>query len=145
MNDMINIALNFIMCVIVFVMTFCMVCRWLELRGFKYSVVKTPLGLHFEYSLGVYGGRVDLIRDDTVTTPQLAQGVRGWECRFPVTFTLKEMCGFVSSASASMQRKGSHSKDLLIFNEVMNLKNDALVSLNGHIYSYDNSKHKPFL
>ena len=142
---MLDVALNFIACVVTLLALFCVWSRYLELKGFKYSVVKTPTGLAFEYKLGVYGGRIDLIRDDTASEPQLSQGVRGWECRFPMSLTLKEMCGFISSAAVSLSRKGSHSKDLLIFNEVINLKNDALISMNGNIYTYDNSQHKPFL
>lgn len=146
MTGVIDVSLNFIACVVTILAVICVCSRYLELKGFKYSVVKTPTGLAFEYKLGVYGGRIDLIRDETVVAePQLSQGVRGWECKFPTSFTLKEMCLFMSSAAVSLRRKGSHSKDLLIFNEVINLKNDALISMNGNIYTYDNSQHKPFL
>lgn len=146
MTGVIDVSLNLIACGITILALFCVVSRYLELKGFKYSVVKTPTGLVWEYKLGVYSGRIELIRDESVTTePQLLQGVRGWECKFPVTFTLQEMCQFISSAAVSLRRKGSHSKDLLIFNEVMNLKNDALISMNGNIYTYDNSQHRPFL
>lgn len=142
---MFDVTLNLIACVVIILAVFCVCSRYLELKGFKYTVVKTPMGLAFEYKLGIYSGHVDLIRDDTVGEPQLSQGVRGWECKFPSVYTLKDMCSFMSTAAMSLRRKGSHSKDLLIFNEVINLKNDALISINGNIYTYDNSQHKPFL
>lgn len=145
MNTAIDILLNLLMGFVLIVAVACVIGRFLELKGLGYTLQRTPTGMHFEYHLGIYGGHIDLIRDDTTMTPQLIQGVRGWECRFPVYFTVKEMCDFIRLSSFKNTKKGSHSKDLLIFNEIVNLKNDALVCMNGNVYTYDNSNHRPFL
>lgn len=145
MNTTVDIWLNVVLAVVMLIAAACVVGRVLELRGLGYKLQRTPVGLDFEYRLGIYAGRISLIRDDTVSSPQLTQGVLGWECRFPVYFTVKEMCDFIRLSSLKGIKKGSHSKDLLIFNEIVNLKNDALISLNGNVYTYDNSNHKPFL
>lgn len=140
-----DIMLNLFLAGVMIIASALVIARFLELRGLGYKLQRTPTGMYFEYRLGIYAGRIDLIRDDTVSSPQLTQGVRGWECRFPVYFTVKEMCDFIRLASFKDAKKGSHSKDLLIFNEIVNLKNDALVCMNGNVYTYDNSNHKPFL
>lgn len=140
-----DIAMNALATLIVLVAVASVVARVMELRGLGYTLTKTPNGLHFQYNLGIYAGVIDLIRDDTVTSPQITSGVRGWDCRFPVYFTVKEMCEFIRITVRNMANKGSHSKDLLIFNEIVNCKNDALVSLNCNVYTYDNSSCKPFL
>lgn len=145
MNTTIDVLLNLVMGVVMIIAAACVIARFLELKGLGYTLQRTSTGMYFEYRLGIYAGRIDLIRDDTVTAPQLTQGVRGWECRFPVYFTVKEMCDFIRLSSSKDGKKGSHSKDLLIFNEIVNLKNDALVCMNGNVYTYDNSNHKPFL
>ena len=144
MAEMVNLGLNFLTFCLWVAVALVAFARYLEHKGLEYSVVRTPTGMYFKYKLGVYAGRIELIRDDTVTSPTLTQGVSGWECRFPGYFTLKEMCSFISSASGNINKKGSHSKDLLIFDEIVNRKNDALVSINGTIYAYDNSDHRPF-
>jgi len=120
-----------------------MKARVMEMRQLEYTLMRSTMGLYFHYRLGIYAGKVDLLRDMNVNTPQITQGVFGWECRFPVDYSVLQMCEYIRWHVASL-RNVSHSKDMLVFNEIVNHKNDALISINGHIYSYDNSDHKPF-
>lgn len=139
-----NLGLNLITFFLWLAVILVAFARYLEHKGLEYSVVRTPTGMYFKYRLGVFAGRIDLTRDDTVATPVMTQGVNGWECRFPGHFTLKQMCTFISLASGTIDTRRSHSKDLVIFDEIVNKKNDALISINGVIYTYDNSDHRPF-
>lgn len=121
-----------------------LVCRLRESRGFWFSLEQVPEGLIFKYQLGVYAGRVSLIRDPETKDPHLAGHVFGWECKFPVEFTNRDMLQYIAFQLPVAQKHKSHSKDLLIFNEVVNNHNDALVSINGQIFVYDNNDFRPY-
>lgn len=118
--------------------------RQMEVKGLRYRLEQTPHGLEFRYRLGVYGGTVQLVRDVDTKEPHLAGNVFGWECKFPVAYTNPEMMEYIRAYAPQCNDGESHSKDLLIFNEVINNKNDGLVCINTKIYVYDNTDHRPF-
>lgn len=120
------------------------VIRLMESRAFEYSMRHTNVGLVFEYRLGVYSGRIEMVRDSNEVIPNIRQVMGGWKCKFPTDYSFKEMCLFVQRHITQGLEAASHSKDLLIFDEVVNKHNDALVSINGGVYLYDNSDHKPY-
>jgi hypothetical protein len=121
-----------------------LVVRHKELRGLLYGLTLTDDGLTFWYRLGIYAGTVTMIRDMDVKEPQLTGNVLGWRCRFPVRYTNKEMCTYIREYAPQCSDKQPHSKDLWIFNEVVNRNNNALISINCQIFAFDNSDGKGF-
>jgi hypothetical protein len=121
-----------------------LVIRFMESRAFEYSLRHTETGLVFEYRLGVYSGRITMVRDSNAVIPTIQQVMGGWKLKFPTDYSFKEMCLFAQGHIKRGMESASHSKDLLIFDEVVNKHNDALVSINGRVYCYDNSDHKPY-
>lgn len=118
---------------------FLVLVRLLERRTFKYDMAETEDGFSFKYTLGVYAGRVLMIRDSSLFAPRFTVGVNGWECRFPGHYTLRDMCDYLQEYCKSIKPGTSHCKDVPIFNQVINLKNDALISISGKIYTFDDS------
>lgn len=118
--------------------------RHMEVVGLRFKLEQVTNGMEFSYRLGVYGGTVKLIRDLEVKEPQLTRKIFGWECKFPVKYTNVEMREYVRDYSPADMEGQSHSKDLLIFNEIVNRKNYGLISINGQIFVYDNRDHLPY-
>jgi len=121
-----------------------LVVRKKERRGLLYGLTLTDDGLTFWYRLGIYAGTVTMVRDITVKEPQLSGNVVGWLCRFPVRYTNKEMCDYIRMYAPFCSDKTPHSKDLWIFNEVVNRNNNALISVYGQIFVFDNRDGKGF-
>jgi hypothetical protein len=122
-----------------------LVIRRRERRGLRYGVSLLDDGMVFWYRLGVYAGTVRMIRDVNVKEPQLSGNLLGWDCRFPVCYTNQEMCQYIRSyGPTDLDENLPHSKDLLIFNEVINQRNNGLISIYGQIFVYDNRDFKPY-
>lgn len=136
---MTDVALTIVAWFVWVYVAFLVIVRLLERRSFKYSMAKTDTGFAFKYTLGVYAGRVTMIRDPLVTTPRFIVGVNGWECRFPDDFNLRDMCDYLQDYAQYIKPGTSHCKDVPIFNQVINLKNDALISISGKLYTFDDS------
>lgn len=120
------------------------VVRIMESRAFEYSMKRTENGLVFEYRLGVYSGRVEMVRDGNAIFPTYQQVMGGWKFKFPIDYTLMDMCLFTKGCIKKGLEASSHSKDLLIFDQVANQKRDSLVCINGAVFLYDNADHKPY-
>lgn len=118
--------------------------RFMEARAFEYSMNYTSNGLVFEYRLGVYSGRVEMVRDPNSVVPTIKQVIGGWLFKFPTDYSAKEMCLFTKRHIKKGLEAASHSKDLLIFDQVVNKHNSSLVSINGGLYCYDNPDFKPY-
>lgn len=141
---MLEIALTTLAIVLWSLIGIGLIVRFMESRGFEYSLIHTANGMLFKYKLGVYAGCIEMKRDKNSVIPTITQGVNGWVCKFPLDYSLKEMSSYLNQQVAKTMQSNSHSKDLIIFNEVVNKKNDSLVSINGGIYLYDNPDHKPY-
>lgn len=120
------------------------VVRHMEVKGFRFEYNQIDNGLEFRYKLGVYAGTVRLVRDPDATEPHVVANVFGWEFRFPTSFTNREMLDYAHYCGPHCHKGQSHSKDLMIFNEVVNNHNDGLISINGNIYVYDKSDNRPY-
>lgn len=118
--------------------------RHMEIKGLRFKLSQIENGIEFHYKLGVYAGTVRLIRDPDATQPHVIDNVFGWEFRFPMTFTNREMLQYANDCRPHCHKGQSHSKDLIVFNEIVNNHNDGLVSINGNIYVYDKSDNRPF-
>jgi hypothetical protein len=138
---MIDFTLNFVV-----VLTWCLVillgvARRMESAGLRYHITKLSNGLEFWYRLGIYSGTVRLIREPEVNSPCITNRALGWDCKFPCTFSNDQMCKHIKCLLPDTTKGGSHSMDLLVFNEIVNQRNDALVSFNTKIFVYDNESH----
>ena len=140
-----DIIINFVVGIIWCVVGLLLVIRHMEVRGLKFNIsqLEDGRGIEFSYRLGVYGGRVILERDPDVKEPVGELGLFGWVYKFPIKYTNTEMLDYVRNYAPKVM-DGSHSKDLLVFNEVVLNKNHALISINGQIFVYDNHDYKPF-
>jgi len=119
------------------------VVRSMESKGIRYSIEQDVNGFKFTYRLGVYGGTINLVRDITIKEPEISNHIFGWDCKFPPQYTNDEMFEYIRSYCPIGEECRSHSKDLMIFDEVVNHKNDALISILGVIFVYDPVVHKP--
>lgn len=117
-----------------------LIIRHMEKQGLRYDLERIPEGIKFWYSLGVYGGTVCLKRIADQEMVQLTRTVYGWVCKFPPHYTNDEMCKYVAKHLPCMQSKGSHTKDLGVFNEIVNNKNTYMASINGGIYVYEDRR-----
>lgn len=113
----------------------------MEKRGLRYDLEKLPEGIKFWYSLGVYAGTVKLIRVIDLEEPVFESSVVGWVCKFPDHYTNKEMCEFLWK-NIPQDIQGSHSKDLLIFREIIKKGNTYLASIFGVILVYQERRRQ---
>lgn len=113
------------------------IARHLEKQGLRYDIERIPEGIKFWYRLGVYAGDVMLQRVADQETVSINRTVFGWICKFPTNFTNEQMCKYIASHLPCMTSAGSHTKDLGVFNEIVNNKNTFLTSINGGIYVYE--------
>jgi len=139
-----ELIMNLITVMIWLAVVVLLVVRRKERRGLLYGLTLTDDGMTFWYRLGIYAGTVTMIRDAMVKEPQLSGNVLGWLCRFPVSYTNKEMCGYIRAYAPHCSEDTPHSKDLWIFNEVVNRNNNALISVYGQIFVFDNRDGKGF-
>lgn len=137
MNIAVDMMLSLMVLLVWGYVVFLICVRLMERKTFWYTLAQTDDGFSFKYTLGVYAGRVIMIRDPLMVYPKLTVGVNGWECRFPEHYSYLDMCDHLQEFCKSIDPRTSHSKDVPIFNQVVNLKNDALISISGKIYTFD--------
>lgn len=135
---------NILVAVIWAIVIVLLIIRHMEVMGLRFNLEQMDDGMEFSYRLGVYGGTVKLIRDLDAKEPQLTRKIFGWECRFPVKYSNIEMREYIRDYTPTDMEGHSHSKDLLIFNEIVNRKNYGLISIGGQIFVYDNRDHQPY-
>jgi len=106
----------------------------MESKVYHYAIEQEQDGFKFSYRLGVYAGTIKLIKGATIEKPELINHVFGWECRFPPEYSTNDMIDYLSHCVPYCETCRSHSKDLMIFNEVVNKNNTSLTSIFGMIF-----------
>lgn len=129
---MLDLILNFLVVFIWVTVIALFFIHQMERRGLRYDLEQLPEGIKFWYRLGVYAGTVKLVRVSELEEPVFDSSVLGWECKFPDHYTNKEMCEFLWM-NMPKDLEGSHSKDLLIFREVIKKGNTYLSSIFGQV------------
>lgn len=140
---MIDFVLNLLVVLVWSLAVLLLIARRMESAGLRYSITKIDEGLEFWYRLGIYSGTVKLVRESHLAKPEINIRTLGWDCKFPGTFSNDQMCCHIKAFIPTTNAGGSHSMDLLVFNEIINRRNDALVSFNTQIFVYDNVDYKP--
>lgn len=105
----------------------------MESKGITYSVKKITNGRIFEFRLGLYAGKLRLIKAPWCVKPIFARHVYGWEIVFPTGYTDKEMDEFLLKNDLPDDGNPSHSVDLKVYREVMIHRNCGLSCVAGKI------------
>lgn len=139
-NAMYDLFINAALVVVWGFVALLVVVKVKECRTFLYTLKLTAHGMRFKYSLGVYGGIVEVLRDPDVIEPIFQKRVNGWILRFPESFSQQDIYVHLLLNLGKIEQEGSHSKDLPIFKEVVIGGNDSLMCIGGHIYSYHQNR-----
>ena len=100
--------------------------RRMERGGLLYSIQQLENGVEFWYRLGVYSGTIKLMRTEDAYSPTVMHRTMGWDVYFPLDYTNGEMCQYIKEFIPHQVKKGSHSMDLLVFDQIVNCRNDCL-------------------
>jgi len=107
---------------------------WWERKPMKFSVDETPTGKVFSFSIGVYSGKIRLVRSADYQAPAFIRRFDGWEIRFPLCYSDEQMDFFVLTHNPDFSKNRSHSKDLDIYREVIIRQNSALACVGGAVF-----------
>ncbi|MNM18520.1 hypothetical protein D3C81_288130 [compost metagenome] len=131
---MINIVSNGLFVAVYGIIVLLLLQRWMESLGIRYSFSEIPDGRKFQYSLGLYGGKIRLIRSVDCTVPSFIRRFDGWEIVFPQCYTDEQMDCYVMTHNPPPSKNTSHSKDLEVYREVVIRQNDKVLCVAGQIY-----------
>lgn len=129
-----NIVSNALLVAVYGCIALLMFQRATEIRGIRYSFSEIPDGRLFQYALGLYGGKIRLIRSVDCTIPTFIRRFDGWEIVFPQCYTDEQMDCYVMTHSPAPSKNTSHSKDLEVYREVVIRQNDEVSCVAGKIY-----------
>lgn len=104
--------------------------RW-EAKGMEFSVTNIPGGRVFSFALGIYAGKVQIVRKPSCVVPWFVRHVDGWEIVFPMAYSDDEVDAFLLCNDPPYSRNTPHSKDLEVYREVMIHGNDCLSCVDG--------------
>jgi hypothetical protein len=113
----------------------------MEKREFTYHVMKTPDGLVFKYSLGIYAGCIRITRDKDAEEPIIFKKSDGWQVIFPAWYTDGQIHRYILNNDPNVAKTASHANDFEIFRQVVLKNNDNLMSIGGKLYTGDRRKN----
>jgi len=128
-----DIAANLLVWVLYVLIVLMLLRRHWEAKGISYSLTKVPEGRVFSFTLGMYAGKVRIVRRPSCVVPWFARHVDGWEIVFPMAYSDEEVDAFLLRNDPPYSGKTPHSKDLEIYREVMIHGNDALSCVDGKL------------
>lgn len=130
-----DMVINFILLLLYGMICLLVVQRVMEHRQFTYRVNRTPTGLRFEYSLGIYAGVVLVTREVSAQNPTIARKALGWEITLPIWYTDQDLSLYVMTTYPRLPNgNNSHANDLEVFRQVVLKKNDSLVCIAGQLF-----------
>lgn len=134
-SAMYGLVINLTLTALYAVLLLLVVQRVMEFKQFTYRVFRTSTGMKFEYSLGIYGGTVNVRRNKHVTTPKLIRKAIGWEIVLPDWYTDNDLSNYFMSNKLTIDDGNlSHINDLEVFKQVVLCKNDSLECINGKLF-----------
>lgn len=136
-----EVTMNSVLIVIYVVIGLLLIQRIMEKRGFTYHVQKTPDGLVFKYTLGIYAGCVRITRDTEYDEPVIRKRSDGWQITFPAWYTDHQIYRYIERNNPVQRKSSSHANDIEIFRQAVLKNNDKLMSIGGRLYTGDRRKH----
>ncbi len=131
---MYNVIANAVLLTTYAVIVLLVVQRYLEAKGMRYSIKRIENGRIFSFSLGVYGGKIRILHSPDCTDPIFKRRYDGWEVTFPEHFTEEQMDHYIMHHEPFGEHNASHSKDFVVFREVMIRKNNEVSCVDGNIF-----------
>lgn len=137
-----EVAVNWILLGVWLTVALLLLQRMMEKREFTYRIQKTPEGLVFKYSLGIYAGCVRITRDEKFDEPVVRKRSDGWQFTFPIWYTEEQIQRWILYNDPTAKKgRTSHRNDLEIFRQVVLKNNDNLFSIRGKVFTGDRRKN----
>lgn len=128
-----DVIVDLLIAVIYGVIVVLLIRRIMEARGINYSVARVSNGRIFEFRLGLYAGKLRLIKAPSCVRPFFSRHVYGWDIVFPPKYTEKEMDEFLLKNDLPDDGNPSHTVDLKVYREVVIRRNCDLSCVAGKI------------
>lgn len=130
---MYDVAMNFILLVVYAAVVLALIYRYLVSKDLDYELVKIRSGYVFSFKVGIFAGRLKLIRQRGCAVPHFIKHLDGWEIVFPVFYTDTQINSFIMKNNPPGSKTASHAKDLEVYREVVIKRNENLVCKAGQI------------
>lgn len=130
---MYDIFMNLVLLLVYGIIFVLLAYRRLESKGMDYTFTKIQNGYAFEFLLGVYAGKVRVVKRPGCVLPWFIRHVDGWEIIFPMSYDDRQVEDFILQNNPPASKNTSHSKDLDIYREVVIKRNDRLHCVAGKL------------
>lgn len=130
-----NVVLNGLLFAVWLMVALLVFQRWLESKGMTYGFEDLENGRLFSFQLGIYRGKIRLVRCPECRMPQFRRRFDGWEITFPMPYTDEQMDCYLLHHSPPPSNNTSHSKDLDVYREVIIKQNEGLSCIDGKLCS----------
>lgn len=128
-----EIAMNLIFLAVYAALGLMLIYRYLVSKDLDYTLVKIRSGYVFSFKVGIFAGKLKLIRQRGCAVPHFVKHVDGWEIVFPLFYTDKQINSFIMHNDPPVSKTASHAKDLEVYREVVIKRNENLVCKAGEI------------
>lgn len=132
-NSLYEITMNLIFLAVYTALGLVLLYRYLVSKDMDYTLVKITSGYVFSFKVGIFAGKLKLIRQRGCAVPYFVKHVDGWEIIFPVFYTDKQINSFIMQNDPPVSKTASHAKDLEVYREVVINRNENLVCKAGQI------------
>lgn len=132
-DSLYEIAMNLICLVVYAALGLVLLYRYLASKDLDYTLVKITSGYVFNFKVGIFAGKLTLIRQRGCAVPHFVKHLDGWEIVFPVFYTDKQINSFIMRNDPPGSKTASHAKDLEVYREVVIKRNENLVCKAGTI------------
>jgi len=132
-DSLYEIAMNLILLAVYAALGLTLVYRYLISKDLDYVLVKVRSGYVFSFKVGIYAGKIKLIRQRGCAVPYFVKHLDGWEIIFPIFYTDKQINSFIMQNDPPVPKTASHAKDLEVYREVVINRNENLVCKAGQI------------
>lgn len=132
-NSLQDIGLNLVLLVVVAILVLMLFYKYLVSRDMDYTLVKIRNGFVFNFKVGIFAGKLRLVRARGCAVPYFIKHVDGWEIIFPMFYTDKQINSFIMQNDPPVPKTASHSRDLEVYREVVIKRNENLVCKAGEI------------
>lgn len=128
-----EIAMNLIFLAVYTALGLMLFYRYLVSKEMDYTLVKIRNGYVFSFKVGIFAGKLKLVRERGTAHPRFVKHVDGWEIVFPLFYTDKQINSFIMQNNPPGSKTASHAKDLEVYREVVIKRNENLVCKAGQI------------
>jgi len=132
-DSLYDITMNLIFLVVYATLGLMLFYKYLVSRDMDYTLVKIRNGYVFNFKVGIFAGKVKLIRKGGCAVPHFVKHLDGWEIVFPLFYTEDQINSFIMQNNPPGSKTASHAKDLEVYREVVIKRNENLHCMAGQI------------